>query len=244
MIVRTHYELGQTALRIICDERYLPIVKDAVHSARSIIENKIAEDPFFGTTFEPYPPLKDDHLLVQHMCQASVLSNVGPMAGVAGAIAKYAVDAAIENGCDHIIIDNGGDICMRTSETTIIGVFSGDDKFKDIAFSIPPTDRVFSICSSSGKVGPSVSFGNSGICTVFSNDPVLADCCATAFGNMIREGTSEEMSQASEDIASIDDVSGCVCVSNGLIAMRGDIPEMVSVSSTESNVTKILFPHI
>ena len=133
---------------------------------------------------------------------------------------------------------------MRTSETTIIGVFSGDDKFKDIAFSIPPTDRVFSICSSSGKVGPSVSFGNSGICTVFSNDPVLADCCATAFGNMIREGTSEEMSQASEDIASIDDVSGCVCVSNGLIAMCGDIPEMVSVSSTESNVTKILFPHI
>ena len=244
MIVRTHYELGQTALRIICDEMYLSVIKDAVHSARSIIENKIAEDPFFGTTFEPYSPLKDDHHLVQHMCQSSILSNVGPMAGVAGAIAKYAVNAAIEDGCDHIIIDNGGDICMRTNETTIIGVFSGDDRFKDIAFSIPPTDRVFSICSSSGKVGPSVSFGNSGICTVFSNDPVLADCCATAFGNMIREGTSEEMTQTSEKISAIEGISGCICISNGLIAMCGEIPEMVSVSSTESDVTKILFPHI
>ena len=240
MIVKVHYEVGQTALSIVCDESYLSTVKNAVHSARSIIEGKIAEDPFFGTTFEPYPVCKDDHSLIKHMCQASILSDVGPMAGVAGAVASFAVDMAVESGCDHIIIENGGDICMHTSQTSVIGIFSGDERFRDVAFEIPPTGRMIGICSSSGRIGPSVSFGNSGICTVFSDDTILADCCATAFGNMIREGTSEEMTQASENIISVDGVTGCVCVSNGLITMCGNIPEMIRVSSTESDITRIL----
>lgn len=243
MMVKVHYEIGQTALRIICDEAYLPIVKDAVHSARSIVENKISEDPFFGTTFEPYPPSDDDHDLIQRMCQVSLLSNVGPMAGVAGAIATYAVELAVEHGCEHIIIDNGGDICMRTSEPTVIGVFSGEVGFKDIAFNIPPTERITGICSSSGKVGPSVSFGNSGICTVFSDNAILADCCATAFGNLIRTGTAEEMSQSAEYISSIEGVSGSICVSNGMVAMCGDIPELIESNTIESDITGINYPH-
>ena len=44
MIVRVHYEVGQTALSIVCDESYLSTVKGAVHSARSLIEGKIAEE--------------------------------------------------------------------------------------------------------------------------------------------------------------------------------------------------------
>lgn len=241
MIVRVHYEIGQTALSVICDESYLSAVKDAVHDSRSIIEGKIAEDPFFGTTFEPYPVCEDDHPLVKHMCQASILSDVGPMAGVAGAVASFAVDRAVKAGCDHIIIENGGDICMHTSKTSVIGIFSGEEGFRDVAFEIPPTGRAVGICSSSGKVGPSVSFGNSGICTVFSDDTILADCCATAFGNMVREGTSEEMSQASERIASVDGVDGCVCVCNGLISMCGEIPDMVRASDCGSNITSVLF---
>ena len=240
MIVRTHYEVGQTALSIVCDESYLGTVKDAVHSARSIIEGKIAEDPFFATTFEPYPVMRDDHPLVQRMCQASSLSNVGPMAGVAGAVASFAVESAVESGCDHIIVENGGDICLRTSKDTVIGMFSGEDGFRDIAFRIGPTGSMTGICSSSGKVGPSISFGNSGICTVFSDDTILADCCATAFGNMIVEGTSEEMGRAAETIASIEGVKGCVCVCNGLMSVCGTVPEMVRAGGTESNITSIL----
>lgn len=240
MTGKVHYEVGQTALSIICDEAYLPVVRNAVHDARSIVESKISEDPFFATTFDPIPADPCDHSLVQRMCQSSESSNVGPMAGVAGAIATYAVDSAVEAGCEHIVVDNGGDICLRISEPVIIGMFSGDEKFRNIGFRIDPDSNITGICSSSGRVGPSISLGNSGICTVFSDDAILADCCATAFGNMIVEGTSEEMTQAAERIASVEGVVGCICVCNGRVAMCGTLPEMVRTDGSESNVTSIL----
>ncbi|MGN1045293.1 MAG: UPF0280 family protein [Candidatus Methanomethylophilaceae archaeon] len=238
---RVHYEVGQTALAIVCDPAYLDGVRGAVHSARAIIESKISEDPFFGTTFEPYPPSKDDDPLIVRMCQASALADVGPMAGVAAAVSVRAVEHAVSKGCRHIIVENGGDIAMYTSEPSTIGVFSGDAKFRDIAFRLPPTGGMYGICSSSGRIGPSISLGNSGICTVFSNDPILADCCATAFGNMVRRGERDEMTAASERIASIGGVDGCVCVCNGLISMCGDIPEMVRADADTSLITSVRY---
>ena len=239
--VRVHYEVGQTALAIVCDPAYLDTVRGAVHSARSILESKISEDPFFGTTFEPYPPSKDDDHLIQRMCQASALADVGPMAGVAAAVSVYVTEEAVSKGCRHIIVENGGDIAMHTTEPSTIGVFSGDEKFRDIAFLIPPTDGIYGICSSSGRIGPSISLGNSGICTVFSKDPILADCCATAFGNMIVKGDRDEMTAASEHISSIEGVDGCVCVCNGLISICGTVPEMVRADNDTSLITSIRY---
>lgn len=239
MIVKTNYEVGQTALTIICDESYLSIVKSAVCDARFVIESKISEDIFFGITFDPYPPQPNDHELIRSMCQASVKADVGPMAGVAGAVAQYAVKKAVEAGCKHIIVENGGDIAMFVSEKVEIGVFSADERFGDLALSVPPSDTVKGVCSSSGIVGPSVSFGKSGICTVFSDDVILADCCATALGNMIKSGTPEEMSEACEKTFSVDGVDGCVCVCNGLLSMCGDVPELVKGSFEEKQLTKI-----
>ena len=227
MMKRTHFEVGQTALSVVCDDAYLDTVRSAVFRARETLESKIAEDPFFGTTYDPYPVSESDDPLIKRMCQASELAGVGPMAGVAGAVAEFAVAAAKADGCRHIIVENGGDISLVTDRTVRIGVFAGEPGFDDLALEISPSDSVRGICSSSGKIGPSVSLGNSGICTVFSSDTVLADCCATAFGNMIREGTQKEMADASERIVSIEGVDGCLCVCNGRMAMCGDVPELV-----------------
>ena len=240
MIVRTHYEVGQTALSIICDDSYLNVVHEAVFEAREAVESKISEDPFFGTTFDPYPVSESDRPLIKRMCNASVLAGVGPMAGVAGAVADHAVRAAVAKGCRHIIVENGGDISMATDRDIRIGVFAGEPKFDDLALLIRPTSGIKGICSSSGKIGPSVSFGSSGICTVFSDDTILADCCATALGNMIREGTQEEMASASESIASIDGVDGCLCVCNGRMAVCGNIPELVKGTFGGDKLTSIL----
>lgn len=241
MIVRTHYEVGQSALTLIVDESYLPVAKDAVHEARGIIESRIFEDPFFGITFDPCPVSENDHPLIQRMCQSSVLAGVGPMAGVAGAVATHVVESVVERGCTHVIAENGGDIAMRTDRTVRIGVFAAEEGLRDLAFTIPPTGRIVGICSSSGRVGPSVSLGSSGICTVFSDDPVLADCCATAFGNMVSEGTSDEMAAASESILSIDGVDGCICVCNGLVSACGSIPELSEAPYDDDMLTTVRF---
>ena len=243
MIVKTHYEVGQTALTVICEEQYLGVIKEAVCDARFAIESKIAEDPFFGVTYDPYPPSSADHPLVVRMCQASVKAGVGPMAGVAGAVASYAAEKAVDAGCGHVIIENGGDIALRISEDISIGIFADDEKFRDLALSVHPSPGIRGICSSSGTVGPSVSFGRSGICTVLSDDVVLADCCATAFGNMIRDGTPEEMSSAAERTFSIDGVDGCICVCGGLISMCGEIPELVKGRFDDCQLTGVRFSH-
>ena len=161
------------------------------------------------------------------------------MAGVAGAVADFAVRAAVEKGCRHIIVENGGDISMLIDRDIRVGVFAGEPGFEDLALSFSPSSGIRGVCSSSGKIGPSVSFGSSGICTVFSDDTVLADCCATAFGNMIREGTQEEMASASERIAAIEGVDGCLCVCNGRMAVCGNVPELVKGTFGDDKLTCI-----
>ena len=241
MIARTHFEVEETAVAIVCDGAYLPTVKDAVFEAREIVKTKISEDPFFGITYDPLPPSKDDHVLIQRMCQSSTLAGVGPMAGVAGAIAEHAVQKAVDAGCRHIIVENGGDIAMYTSDRSLIGVFSGDPKFDGLAFSVPPTGRIAGICSSSGLIGHSVSFGNSRICTVFSDDTVLADACATSLGNLIVSGEPEELSEAVERIAGIKGVRGCSAVCNGMFAACGQVPELERCDSDPSLLTSVRY---
>ena len=111
--MRHHFEVGETAVTVICDDMYIKVAEQAVFEARQIIERKIAEDPFFGTTYDPYPVSASDDGLIKRMCQASVSAGVGPMAGVAGAVAAYTVEKVSEVGASHIIVENGGDIALK-----------------------------------------------------------------------------------------------------------------------------------
>ena len=222
--VRVHYEVGQTALAIVCDPAYLDTVRGAVHSARSILESKISEDPFFGTTFEPYPPSKDDDHLIQRMCQASALADVGPMAGVAAAVSVYVTEEAVSKGCRHIIVENGGDIALLSKEPAAIGIFADHPVLTDMAF-LMGSDHITGVCSSSRTVGPSVSLGNSSISTVFSDDVILADCCATALGNLVKD--EDSLQGSVERIGSIEGVKGCMACCGDKVAIFGEIPEIV-----------------
>jgi len=238
---RIHFEVGETAVTVISDEEFLQAAKDAIFDAREIILSKIQEDPYFKVSFEPIAVDNSDDDLIKRMCNASILANVGPMAGVAGAIAVYAVEKMCIAGSKYAIVENGGDIALSIDREVTVGLFANDPKFEDLAFKIPKINGITGICSSSGLVGPSVSFGNSGICTVFSDDVVLADACATALGNLVVRGESKEMSSALESIGNITGVNGCVVYCNGLFAMYGDVPELVRSNVKLSDITKIQF---
>lgn len=238
---RIHFEVGETAVSVISDDSFHQIAKDAIYEAREIILSKIGDDPFFKTTFDPYPVNGNDAPLIQRMCNASVLAGVGPMAGVAGAIALYAVEKMSEAGASFAVVENGGDIALKIDRDITVGLYSGYDKLKDLALSVSKRDGVFGICSSSGKVGPSVSFGDSNVCTVFSDDVILADACATALGNLIKNGSQKELSEALEKIGDIDGVDGCIACSNGLVAVYGDVPEFTKAKIDEDSISKIVY---
>ncbi len=236
-----HFEIGETAVTVLSDEKYHKTAKDAIFEAREIILAKIAEDSFFKITYDSYPPSEDDSELIRRMCQASELSDVGPMAGVAGAVAVYAVECMVEAGASFAVIENGGDIALKIDREISVGLYSGDNVMKNIALKVKPQDGIFGICSSSGKIGPSVSFGTSSICTVISDNVILADCCATALGNMIKEGTQEELSSSLEKIASIEHIRGCIASANGLFGMAGDVPELIRRDVNPDGASRIVF---
>ena len=223
--MRARFQVEESIVTIVSDAKYVHVAERAVFEARESVRRKIDEDPFFKVTYEPYPVDPGDDGLVRRMCKASIVAGVGPMAGVAGAVAAYAVERMVEAGADEAIVENGGDIAFFSKRPVPIGIYAEDSVFKDVAFMMR-SEAMTGICSSSAKIGPSVSLGSSDLCTVFSDDVILADCCAAALGNLVRG--PDDMSSAVERIGSLTGVKGCVAVCGGKIAMYGEVPEMVS----------------
>ena len=218
------FQYRDTILSIVCDEGMSEVVRDAVLESWFILESKIGDDPFFGITYDPYPVMNRDHEMIRRMCEASSSAGVGPMAGVAGAVAENVARELIDNGSSVAIVENGGDIAFYSMDPVSVGIFADHPVFRDVAFSIY-SDHIIGICSSSRTVGPSVSFGNSSISTVFSDDVILADCCATALGNMVTDADS--LQDSVEGIGSIEGVTGCMACCDDKVAFFGDIPPMV-----------------
>jgi hypothetical protein len=127
-------------------------------------------------------------------------------------------------GASEAIVENGGDIAFLSDREVPIGLFADHPVLKDVAFRVS-SDDITGICSSSAKIGPSVSLGSSNVCTVFSDDVILADCCATALGNLVKDESS--LSYALETVGSMQGVKGCMACVGGKVAFYGDVPEMV-----------------
>lgn len=242
MVIRRHFEYEQSAVTVICDEIYVSKAIESVIECHDIIARQIATDPFFGTTFEPYLS-QSNHLVIEKMCQASMKSNVGPMASVAGAIAEYAVNAVIEEGSTFIIIDNGGDIALHTDKEVTIGLNCSDNRLNKIGLRIKPCDGVLGVCTSSGKIGPSISFGNSELSTVISENVVLADALATHLGNLTINGEKETLNNALKKIIAVEGVIGALTYVDGNLAMLGNVPKLVKVESFSDLITRRIHLH-
>jgi len=236
-MIREHFEIKQTAVTILSERKYIKIAKEAIFDARSQIESKISQDPYFGTTYEAYHASPDDECVVKRMCDASVAASVGPMAAVAGAIAEYAVKRMKDAGAEYAVVDNGGDIALVCDRNVHIGMYANVGGQR-LSLKITPADRILGICSSSASVGPSVSFGRSDISTVISNDVALADACATALGNLVKD--RDRMAEHLETICNIAGVNGCLAYCDDTLAMCGDVPELVRSDAKDDIITKIL----
>ncbi len=241
MIVREHFELGETAVTIVADAEHIEHAQRAIFEARRDLQSFIASDPFFQLTFEPYRAPNDAPAIVKEMCRAATVAGVGPMAAVAGAIAQHAVRAMREKGARHAILDNGGDIALLTEEETAVGIYAGQSAFLGLAYLVPATHGIYGICTSSGTVGPSISLGKADAATVFAADVALADACATALGNLVVDEDEETLGEAVERIGSLPGVDGCVVMIGEHMAMRGKVPEMMRCTDPRCKVSERLF---
>ncbi len=240
MIVREHFELKETAVTIIADERYIPEAKRSIFESRKVLERFIAVDPFFRTTLEPYREEADVPALIKRMCDAARSANVGPMAAVAGAVAEAAVESMMSAGAVHALVDNGGDIAMVLDQEVDIGIYAGRSRFSELAFHFEPVDHVVGICTSSASVGPSISFGVADAAIVISDNVALADACATMLGNMVTSDREAVMADAVSRAMQVDAVTGCCAIAADRIAMKGTLPRMVPASGNFGRTSRIL----
>lgn len=188
---------------------------------RAALEAYIARHPAFLTSLEPLDLLPDAPAVALEMARAARLAGVGPMAAVAGAIAEYVGRALMRRSRD-VIVENGGDIFLRSTRRRYVGVFAGDSPFSHrLALEIPPGLTPLGICTSSGTVGHSLSFGNADAVIILAPGAALADAVATAAANLVRD--TADLERAVNFATGIPGVVGAVAIRGDRLAARGRV---------------------
>jgi ApbE superfamily uncharacterized protein (UPF0280 family) len=224
-IYRT-FTYREAVFRICCDK--FDAVTAEIIRQRQILEDYIFRHPAFQQTLEPIELLAGAPKVAQSMVRAAKLVGVGPMAAVAGAMAQVAGQAALDAGAREVIVDNGGDIYIRTVKPAIIGLKTGTADLGDrLAFSLKPDDTPISICSSSGKMGHSMSLGDCDLATVVAKDTALADAAATKAANIVK--TVDDIDPALEGITGIEGVGGVLIIKGDRVGLAGKLPPLVKI---------------
>lgn len=174
------------------------------------LETYIKNHPVFLDSLTPLPEDKLAPPLVREMLIKSQICGVGPMAGVAGAIAEFVGNDLISH-TRNLIVENGGDIFLFSQKNLIVSVFAGDSPLSfNVNFVVKPEDTPMGICTSSATVGPSLSFGHADAVCVISESATLADAAASAIGNRVK--TKEDIRPALNFGIKIKGVQGIIII--------------------------------
>lgn len=214
-------KISETDLLILADSDLTDLARDAAHRYRSQLEEYIRIHPEFKTSLVP---LADDPLapaIVKDMIAASSASGVGPMASVAGAIAER-IGRQLLSKSLNVVVENGGDIYLNIKDNISVGIFAGQSPLSGrIALRIAAEETPLGICTSSGTVGHSLSFGIADAVCIKSRSAALADAAATAAGNLIK--SKSDVKKGLDRAMSIRGVLGVLIVTGDTLAVQGEM---------------------
>ena len=195
--------------------------RQSILKHRRPLENYIRENPSFYSSLKPLPVIKEAPPIVMGMAQAAEKTGVGPMATVAGAIAQLVGEDLLKY-VPEVIVENGGDIFLKTSRRRLIGIYAGSSVLTGkIALQIEPEDTPLGICCSSGKVGHSLSLGRADAVIVLSPSALLADAAATAIGNLIKAG--EDIPRGIKFAKNVEGLKGVAIIEGDKIGIWGEV---------------------
>ncbi len=189
---------------------------------RGELEEFIARQPLFASTFRPYEVPEDAPQVVRVMAEAACRAGVGPMACVAGALADL-VGGDLAAWSEEVIVENGGDIHLRSTRMRRVGIFAGPSRWSGrLALRVGPTPPGGTgICTSSASVGPSYSAGAADCALVVAESAALADAAASALGN--RAKGPQHIEEALEAAMGIAGVAGCLLIVGDHLGARGEL---------------------
>lgn len=218
---RFNVTLGESDLDIQCDADRRAAALRKLAALRRDLKHHIVRDPAYRTSLVPVAVPRDAPEVVRAMADAASLWDVGPMAAVAGAIAQIVGEAIASDG-ERVIVENGGDIYARADGLVRCAVYAGErSPFRDrLAFAVDARDGV-GVCTSSGVVGPSLSFGKADAVVVIAKSAAIADAAATAIANRIR--TPADVGPVVEQASGGPGLRGLVACCGDRLALWGDL---------------------
>ena len=188
---------------------------------RDTLERYIERHPSFLTSLEPVAIGDDAPRIVKSMSESARKTGVGPMASVAGAIAEF-VGSQLLAFSPEIIVENGGDIYLKSLGKRLIGIYAGKSPLTGkIGMEINGEDTPMGICTSSGTVGHSLSYGEADAVIVLSQSAALADAAATAIGNLIIQPS--DIPNGIEFAQSIDGLKGVIIIKDDQVGLWGEV---------------------
>jgi hypothetical protein len=233
--VTAKLELEETSATIAAHREFIPHAVEAIKAARHEIEKQIRKDSFFLTTLEPYDDAPAHSRVVRRMCEAARSAGVGPMATVAGVIAQEALEAMVAQGCTHGWVDNGGDVALVLDSPVTVEVFSDPGSGSATVLELEPETGFRGVCTSSGRLGHSISFGDADAAAVIATDACVADAIATAVANRIKGPSS--LQSCFDGLKEISGFIGGLALIDGMVAICGKVPPLMEGEHNPERVT-------
>ena len=230
--------LDQTHIRLTTD-LISHDLKRYIFSVRRDLKNYILKNQEFLASLEPIKCEGNLPFIVKTMVDASAVADVGPMACVAGTISQLSLDYLMGLDSKYSIVENGGDIAIVNDSTVLCGIYSNNQILgNNIAFKIKPRKKPLGICTSSGKIGHSISFGKSDGVTVISRYPSVADGLATRIANEINGATIEDKVsnglECGENYREFFD--GVLIISQNNVGTIGKLPKIVETKEFDVKI--------
>lgn len=212
-LVSFRVAVKETDLLVQADVGLVEPATEFVLRYRNVLESYIQRYPAFLNTLIPWQVPGPAPLIIRDMAGAGKAAGVGPMAAVAGAIAAH-VGADILSGSSEVIVENGGDVFLKIKGSGTVAIYAGTSPLSlKIGLKVYSNNKPLGVCTSSGTVGHSLSFGRADAVCVVSPDCALADAAATAVCNQVQSG---------KDIQKAIDFGKRICGVNGLVVIIGD----------------------
>ncbi len=227
MITTETFVFRHARIKINCSLSLLQKVKDEFSKFYQEVENYCRSHPEFQFALEPFAVEESAAQIIKKMAEAGFIAGVGPMAAVAGGIAHSSIENLIaQDCCQHLLIENGGDVVFYSNREVLIRIFCQHPHFRNIGLKFPAQNRITAVCSSSGNIGHSLSFGQAEIATVIAGDGFIADALATKVANLARPETKN----LKESLAEIIDsglAQTIILIYKDDLFISGSMPEFV-----------------
>lgn len=210
--------VGQTDLHLVARRDLAGAVGSFLHGLRAPLQAYIAAHPGFLESLVPVAVPADAPALVRDMAAAARACGVGPMAAVAGAIAQAVADRFAPESPD-ILVENGGDCYLHSTRPRTVALLADPAGGPSLGLRLDAPDFPCSLCSSSARIGHSLSLGAGDLAAVRAGNGALADAAATALCNLLR--TRRDLDRVVAAAQAIPGVDGVFAQLGGAVAVWG-----------------------